>query len=714
MVQREMNQLRLTVWTACLGLLSALPLYATEDNELSLDDLLSLQVYTASNAPEPIYEAPNVMYVYTRETLVRRGLRNLREVFQVTPGLGVQHKDLQYVGQVRGIAPNDNEKIALMVNGHVINNVAEPDFFNGGSFPLDFVDRIEIIVGPGGVFYGGEPLCAIINLITPNTDQQELIMSLGGGSQDPTGTRSLEFMTGKIIGDSASFFASGSYYQKEGFDAWRENSTNTRNAVLSQYDDVTGKVLPSYQMFLKSTLGEWSGQFFSQNSQIPELHLLGFGAATDGRRSDLILSTELANHRTWKYGLGSDLKISSDHKRYVRGIYSVGSGDANYDNYDNAVTTYGADISLQHTLAERNFFQIGFQGKQSQHRQNYALIANPSAPWGSASSARFLIQPGNTYAGGMYVSDKLTVKPWLKLVAAMRLDRNSILDSVPKIFFDAEELYWAPRAAILFDPGQNFHLKVMYNVANRLDISPWSSSRNNIWGKGKVGAPEWATQNSMATQPEQLATYETQAMYYWYEWKFQVNVWHQNLRHFISWYSPFTNVGDFSGYGAEYEIQGSPTAKLTLWTNGSLCTNDFRVTAMTNQAEGEGSTNLSQSQLPANPEGEVLSVPKFTANAGFDLRIWRNLNLSPTLRYFTAQPMAVPDSTGPNYGYADNRFYIDAALSYDDIPLYAYKLNLRAVVKNIAGNRDLVSTQWLADAIYPEGRTWELRAGIQF
>src|SRR5689334_7951954 len=79
-----------------------------DDLQLSLSDLFNIKVVTASKAEESIDDAPNVMYVITQEQIRRRGYKSLKDIFQVVPGFGVQQKDIQFVGQVRGIAPNDN------------------------------------------------------------------------------------------------------------------------------------------------------------------------------------------------------------------------------------------------------------------------------------------------------------------------------------------------------------------------------------------------------------------------------------------------------------------------------------------------------------------------------------------------------------------------------------------------------------------------------
>ena len=101
---------------------------------LSLEDLGRVEVVTPSRKAEPIDQAPNVMYVITSDEIRHRGFTTLRQVLETVPGFAVFHRDLQYVAQVRGIAPNDNEKLTVMINGHSINQVFEPEVL-GGPFP---------------------------------------------------------------------------------------------------------------------------------------------------------------------------------------------------------------------------------------------------------------------------------------------------------------------------------------------------------------------------------------------------------------------------------------------------------------------------------------------------------------------------------------------------------------------------------------------------
>lgn len=720
-----------------------------EDMDLSLSDLMNIKVVTASKSEEPIDEAPNVMYVITREEIRRRGYKSLKDIFRIIPGFGVDQKDIQMVGQVRGIAPNDNEKFALMLNGHILNQVTEPEFFQAGGFPLDNLESIEVIVGPGGVFYGGETLCAILNLITGKSDGNEIAVSAGSGYKTNgdglVPNRDIQYMVGKAAGEDARFFASGSYYARGGFEAWRANSANSSNAALAGLDDVTGRVFPSYTMFIGGESGSWSGQFFSQNSQMPDLHDVSTGIA-DARRSDYIYSAGIKNRTEWGRGWSTSLELSGDLKRTLRAVVKVGP-DATGDvpNWDLSQTAYAGEFAVQHDIPGRNFFQAGFQGAEKQHRHNYDFEWDPDRPYTFYSykrdslgdiidstrldRMRAIVEPSETHAAGMYVSDKYTVNPHLKIVAALRMDRDDILDDSNAIFFDAERIYFSPRVALIAIPAPKLFLKLMYNRATRLAQTPQGTPLNHLWGVDQKGlAPDWASQNPNITRPEILNTLEAQLIYYALGSRITVNYWHQELDDYTSWFSPRTNVGNFTGNGFEYEWVSPLSPTVSLWTNGAFSDNNFEIVADAEKS-GSGTEAGSAFQLPSNDKGEVMGVPRFTANFGADLLFASRFSVSPTVRYLTRQVTAEPvnasrktpagtDTTVVdfNYGYADNRIFVDLAAMYEKVrlPGTSMEMDFRVIFKNLFNNTELMGTQWMVDSYHPQGLSWEAGVFVRF
>jgi len=301
--------------------------------EMSFEELIDLKIVTASKKPESRDDAPNVTYVVTDRQIKRRGWKTLEDVLTTIPGIGVYHRDIQKVAQVRGIAPNDNEKITLMINGRSINQVFEPEFFNG-TIRLETLARIEIIVGPGSVLYGAETLCAIVNLITKKPDYNEVYVSAGNHDN-----QSVSFVLGDQ-NENNHLYLAGTYAEKDGWDAWPSDANDSGNRNLSG-TTVTGKLYPSFCFVGNAKHDDWFIQFFAQNSQMPELHLHAYDVADDGRRFDYIYSMMGRNHKQWTDQLSTSFEVFGDLKRILRSVVRVGSGDGVFPNWDISQTSFG-------------------------------------------------------------------------------------------------------------------------------------------------------------------------------------------------------------------------------------------------------------------------------------------------------------------------------------------------------------------------------------
>jgi len=657
---------------------------------LSLADLLSVRVETSSRSEESLNEAPNTMYVITHDQITRRGYRTLREVLRTIPGFGVFHKDIQYVGQVRGIAPNDNEKIALLVNGHDISNASEPDFLNG---PIDvsIADRIEVIIGPGSVLYGTDALLAIVNIITKAPQENSVATTFGNYVRDATG------VFGSKRGD-AYLRATATAMSQKGWDAW--DSINHDGAVLAGRT-VTGQLDPSYFLTINGGVGEWSIQGLSLNETFPDLkHAVSTPSGMDGKRYERVDGIEMRNDHHWTSALSSLVLLSYDNKRIVRMFTQGDPTEQGESTYDLSLQSYKAEASLRHQTS-RNYFQAGVQFRGDQNRNNYMFVWDPTDPargcYIDASGNRQCpgdnfnhiqqaIRNRDTYRVGVYASDSLRLVPGLKVVAALRVDKNTELD-----FGDT---YVSPRAAIVYQPYANWTTKLNYNTATRTPVA-LASPLNQVWGIGNPAAPSWGAHNPLVSRPEVLTAVEWQNIVVLGKTQISLTLYYQHLKDFISWGGPYTNVGNFDGEGAELSVTSSPRRYLNLWANMSYAHTHFT----------ETDTGTSFGNVPVASNGQMAAVPAITANAGVDLDLLRHLDISAAIRYFTLQPTYecnVQDgcATG-GWGSSNNRIYADLTLRYRDLILSG--LDLSAQAYNLFDNTSTVAAQYFQGKYSEEG-----------
>lgn len=154
--------------------------------DISFEDLINLQVTTASKTAERAVEAPAVLSVITKQEIELYGALTLGEILERVTSVFMlsTYSATQNVASFRGDQTGDlNTHILILVDGRPtresIFNGSNACLFNG--FPIESIERIEVIRGPGSVLYGTCAMMGVINIIT-KTGGQSFGASAGYGS----------------------------------------------------------------------------------------------------------------------------------------------------------------------------------------------------------------------------------------------------------------------------------------------------------------------------------------------------------------------------------------------------------------------------------------------------------------------------------------------------------------------------------------------------
>jgi len=134
--------------------------------EVSLEALLDSRVDIATVKAQTTRETAGIVTVITREEIINSGARDLVDVLAMVPGFsfGVDVQGTVDIG-VRGNWGHEG-KTLLLVDGQEMNELLYSTNALGDHYPVDQIERIEIIRGPGSAIYGGFAELAVINIIT--------------------------------------------------------------------------------------------------------------------------------------------------------------------------------------------------------------------------------------------------------------------------------------------------------------------------------------------------------------------------------------------------------------------------------------------------------------------------------------------------------------------------------------------------------------------
>lgn len=145
--------------------------------QMELEDLLNIPIVSvASGKAEPINTAPAVTSVITAQDIEAMGATNLDEVLNSLPGVRVV-RSRTFDGStyiIRGVAPTGlqlSNEVLFMVNGVPYRRLINGSYSGvRKGIPLQAVQRIEVIRGPGSALYGADALAGVVNIITKTAE----------------------------------------------------------------------------------------------------------------------------------------------------------------------------------------------------------------------------------------------------------------------------------------------------------------------------------------------------------------------------------------------------------------------------------------------------------------------------------------------------------------------------------------------------------------
>jgi outer membrane receptor protein involved in Fe transport len=167
---------------------------ASHADDAELAGLLDQNIVTtASMASELGSTAPATSSVITAEEIRVYGMHSIGEAIDFL-GLGATGGSTSSGSAfgVRGvhIEGDPNTHVLLLIDGHAVNDFmwgTAPLGYDAG-LPIELVDHIELVLGPGSVLYGSNAVLAVVNVITKRANAFKSVR-VGVESDLPSGAR---------------------------------------------------------------------------------------------------------------------------------------------------------------------------------------------------------------------------------------------------------------------------------------------------------------------------------------------------------------------------------------------------------------------------------------------------------------------------------------------------------------------------------------------
>ncbi len=625
---------------------------------MTLEQLLQVQVVSASKFPQRAVQAPSSVTVITAEEINRYGYRTVAEILRGVRSFFINNdRNYTYLG-IRGFnRPGDlNTRILLLLNGHRINDpvyaAANMDF----NFPVDVdaIERVEIVRGPSSSLYGTNAFFAVVNVITKSGLTLNKIEA--SAEKWSFGTSKAGFNAGTKLNNGLDLTFSGSFMNSNGQDWYYPEfdspATNNGLAVGSDYEKARkGLARLSFEDFsfqigyVTRKKGVPTGAFDTVYGD-PRTYTIDELAFADlSYRHDFTARTSIASN------------INYDWYAY--------NGSWQYDQHITQTDLargerWGAEVKIDQKLATSHLLSFG-----AEFRDDFKILQRTYD-----SNAEYLNDNRPASTMGIYLQDEFKVDPKLTLNLGLRHDRYRSFGSTTN-----------PRLAAILNPKPSTTIKVLYGQAFR---APNAYEMYYQDGMSQLANPRLS--------PERIRTaelaWEQQVGQYL---DFILSGYHYWIRGLISQqesaatgYLMYTNLGDVDAAGLESEVSGK-------WGNGFMGNASFSVQDANDRLTGHDLTNLPRRMLKFRFSGPLV----------------RNKLYAGLQTDYMSRRGTVSDS------FAGSRWLADLVFSSQSlIPGFDFTFGIYNLLNERYG--DPASGEHRQDLIFQDGRSIRLRLSYAF
>ncbi len=154
---------------------------------LGLEKLMEMEVTTVTRTASTVGQSAAAVHVITQEDIRRSGATNIAEILRRVPGINVARIDNnKWAISARGFTERFGNKLLVQIDGRTVYNpVFTGVFWDVVDYPIEDIERIEIVRGPGASVWGSNAVNGVINIITRSSrETQRGLVTAGGGTEE--------------------------------------------------------------------------------------------------------------------------------------------------------------------------------------------------------------------------------------------------------------------------------------------------------------------------------------------------------------------------------------------------------------------------------------------------------------------------------------------------------------------------------------------------
>ena len=456
---------------------------------LSLEELMQIEVTSATKSSISIQKAPSTIKVFTQEDFKKYSFTTMQDILNTVPGIQVQEYRAGHQNVwVRGVQQRYNNKVLLIIDGVPMRDSYYGHFNIDESLPLENIEQVEVINGPGSVLYGTNSFSGVISVTTKSKGKS-------------IGARYGSFNSLKAYGeyDVKGLYANVNYFRTDGFSPQynvdgkqRQHSQNADNLSANlKYEKNGYSIVGSYNSYNYPYKYQSSKKEYSYQRK----------------------PIYVAGNKNFSLGENSSLDVAAYYNYYGffknKTKYEAVDSDVVIEQSTEFMNTalLGGNVDYNVDLNKHNLL-IGTSYQQDMALDMYGHVTYDIDEGNISTDEQIVTEPNVSRSDiALYVQDMWHITDAILLTTGLRYD---ILSD-----FDNQFNY---RIGLTGQTPSNFYGKILYGTSYRVP-----SYREYL---------DVASFNPNLT-PEYLNTFEVQAGYLFEKGNISLTYFNNNYSDFI-------------------------------------------------------------------------------------------------------------------------------------------------------------------------------------
>ncbi len=176
---------------------------------------MNIQVTSVSKTEQKLSQTASAVFVITQGDIARSGATNIPDLLRMVPGMDVAQINANtWAITARGFDARFGNELQVLVDGRSVYTESFGGvFWDQMDLPLEDIERIEVIRGPGGSVWGGNAVNGVVNIITKKASQMQGVLVVAGVGTVEQGFGTLQY--GRTAGKSTDYRVYAKYFNDD-------------------------------------------------------------------------------------------------------------------------------------------------------------------------------------------------------------------------------------------------------------------------------------------------------------------------------------------------------------------------------------------------------------------------------------------------------------------------------------------------------------------